>query len=358
MLLQTNSYIVPKEKRAEHSRLLRRFRAALCKLGCDNFEVFEQVSSNWSGNDSNGRYVQIMRFRDRAHQVEVQEAERNDPSAQGLIREFCELINFPYQQQQGLFAVGYYTNALAIVPGRTDLPTEDSIAAPAPAAEGSTAAPIGIVQDLAEQRVERSPDEAAHPAAPLEPLAAEQKDIFAAPIHPNQSEPARLDEIAAPVEEPEDYLESDPSPSAAATEPPMPADWKEPPTDDEGIITELPAAAETAAIEPSSFDTPAIVESARSSPKHAEELETEELETFGSQAIGDALDRALDGDATQFDPAPGQTERGEKNGLLDDDAALQALSDRQFDEPPPGHEFHKQDSGDFNGQNGKVGHKT
>ena len=33
MLLQTNSYIVPKDKRAEHARLLRRFRAALAKNG-------------------------------------------------------------------------------------------------------------------------------------------------------------------------------------------------------------------------------------------------------------------------------------------------------------------------------------
>ena len=104
MLLQTNSYIVPKEKRTEHARLLARFRHTLAKLGCDQFECYEQTGTNWSQGESSNRFVQIMRFRDRKHQQQVQAAERTDPTAQGLIKEFCELINFPYQQQQGLFA--------------------------------------------------------------------------------------------------------------------------------------------------------------------------------------------------------------------------------------------------------------
>jgi hypothetical protein len=111
MLLQTNSYIVPKDKRSEHSRLVARFKQVLARIGCDHFEAYEQVGSNWSG-DSTGRFVQIMRFRDRKHQQAVQAAERTDPGAQALIKEFCELINFPYQQQQGLFAVGFYTSLL------------------------------------------------------------------------------------------------------------------------------------------------------------------------------------------------------------------------------------------------------
>lgn len=118
MLLQTNSYIVPKEKRAEHARLIRRFRQTLLRLGCDHFEVYEQVGSNWSNSESTGRYVQILRFVDRKHQLAVQAAERNDPTAQGVIAEFCDLINFPYQQQQGLFAVGFYTSVLPIAPKR------------------------------------------------------------------------------------------------------------------------------------------------------------------------------------------------------------------------------------------------
>jgi hypothetical protein len=108
MLLQTNSYIVPAEKRVEHQRLLKRFRQVMIKLGCDSFDTFEQVGPNWAGNETTGRFVQIMRFRDHQHQRGVQAAERSDPTAQALIAEFCDLINLPYQQQQGLFAIGFY----------------------------------------------------------------------------------------------------------------------------------------------------------------------------------------------------------------------------------------------------------
>jgi hypothetical protein len=118
MLLQTNSYIVPKEKKTDHARIIRRFRQTLLRLGCDHFEVYEQVGSNWSNSESTGRYVQILRFVDRKHQLAVQAAERSDPTAQAVISEFCDLINFPYQQQQGLFAVGFYTSVLPIAPKR------------------------------------------------------------------------------------------------------------------------------------------------------------------------------------------------------------------------------------------------
>ncbi len=118
MLLQTNSYIVPKDKRAEHQRLIRRFRQTLKRLGCDHFEVYEQVGANWSNSEASGRYVQILRFVDRKHQLSVQTAERSDPTAQAVIADFCDLINFPYQQQQGLFAVGFYTSVLPVAPRR------------------------------------------------------------------------------------------------------------------------------------------------------------------------------------------------------------------------------------------------
>ena len=118
MLLQTNSYVVAKEKRSEHARLLARFRQTLARLGCDHFETYEQVGANWTAGETTGRFVQIMRFRDRKQQQQVQEAERTDPAAQALIKEFCDLINFPYQQQQGLFAVGFYSSVLAVAPTR------------------------------------------------------------------------------------------------------------------------------------------------------------------------------------------------------------------------------------------------
>src|SRR5439155_15876457 len=123
MLLQTNSYVVPKEKRAEHARMVRKFRQTLARIGCDQFDVFEQVGANWAGGETTGRFVQMMRFRDRKHQLAVQNAEKQDPAAQQLIAEFCELINFPYQQQQGLFAVGFYQSVLPVAPIRA-MPVE------------------------------------------------------------------------------------------------------------------------------------------------------------------------------------------------------------------------------------------
>jgi hypothetical protein len=133
MLLQTNSYVVPKDKRAEHARLLRKFRATLHRLGCDHFEVYEQVGANWAGGETTGRFVQLMRFRDRQHQQEIQLGEKNDPEAQRLIQEFCALINFPYQQQQGLFAVGFYNSAISVAgPGNTRSPQRPPAGAPPP----------------------------------------------------------------------------------------------------------------------------------------------------------------------------------------------------------------------------------
>ena len=154
MLLQTNSYFVPKDKRVEHARLLRRFRQVLGRIGCDHFEVYEQVGANWNVSETTGRFVQIMRFRDRKHQQQIQAAERSDPGAQALIAEFCSLINFPYQQQQGLFAVGFYNSALPVAPTRVPHADEHGdvitpAATTAAALEGAThaaptAAPAGV----------------------------------------------------------------------------------------------------------------------------------------------------------------------------------------------------------------------
>ena len=149
MLLQTNSYIVPKDKRAEHARLLRRFRAALAKLGCDSFEVYEQVGSNWNTAEPTGRYVQIMRFRDRRHQVAVQAAERTDPASQAIIAEFCQLINFPYQQQQGLFAVGFYNSVLPVATPRVQAPAGEAAGAAGTAEAPESHAPEQAVAGAA-----------------------------------------------------------------------------------------------------------------------------------------------------------------------------------------------------------------
>src|SRR5687768_7473270 len=157
MLLQTNSYVVPREKRAEHARLVRKFRQTLARLGCDQFDVFEQVGPNWGGGETTGRFVQMMRFRDRKHQVAVQTAEKQDPAAQALIQEFVELINFGYQQQQGLFAVGYYQSVLPVAPMRM-LPVEGDHSLP----EESPAEP-----EQQQQAHEASAGD------PVEPMAAD-----------------------------------------------------------------------------------------------------------------------------------------------------------------------------------------
>jgi hypothetical protein len=160
MLLQTNSYIVPQDKRAEHARLLRRFRQVLSRIGCDNFEVYEQVGSNWNTAEISGRVVQIMRFRDRRHQLAVQAAERNDPVAQAVIAEFCNLINFPYQQQQGLFAVGFYNAVLPASPARGHAEQDAQEAADlkqSAAAAAAGAAPLAASQDEAADSVAALP---------------------------------------------------------------------------------------------------------------------------------------------------------------------------------------------------------
>jgi len=165
MLLQTNSYIVPREKRAAHGHLMQRFRQTLMKIGCDHFEVYEQVGANWAGAETSGRFVQMMRFRDRKHCQAVQLAERNDAAAQALVREFMELINFPYQEQEGLFAHGYY--AAVIEPIKT---RPNALAYHAFDGKEDPFDPDAFAQDMASQPVER-------PADAKSDAPAEQNDV-------------------------------------------------------------------------------------------------------------------------------------------------------------------------------------
>ena len=186
MLLQTNSYIVPPDKRAEHARLLRRFRQVLARLGCDQFEVYEQVGSNWNAAELSGRVVQIMRFRDRRHQLAVQAAERNDPAAQAVIAEFCNLINFPYQQQQGLFAVGFYNAVLPVSAARgheaQDAHEAQVAAAGAAAAgvaeQGEPAAPAAEAP-AAERSQDEPLDERQFAADQVAPALHAEEPVFA-----------------------------------------------------------------------------------------------------------------------------------------------------------------------------------
>ena len=168
MLLQTNSYIVPKEKRAEHARLMARFRRCFDRLG-SHFEVYEQTGNDFTGSGG-GRFVQLMRFHDRRHQHEVSVREKEDAVAQQLIADFCQLVNLPYQQQQGLFAAGYYTSLVADKPASTPTPT--------PAAQ-STAPPAD--------------------AEPIEPPVATEEEVDAAVDELEESE--TLDSASAGSDE-------------------------------------------------------------------------------------------------------------------------------------------------------------
>jgi hypothetical protein len=204
MLLQTNSYIVPADKRAEHARLLRRFRQVLSRLGCDSFEVYEQVGSNWNTAELSGRVVQIMRFRDRRHQLAVQQAERSDPVAQQIIADFCQLINFPYQQQQGLFAVGFYNSVLPVAPSR---PQAGEAAAEAVAETQAEAAEVPPAEDVAA-------------AAAVEEMDAPQESIE--PVEEFSDEPVAAEEVVA--DETEEIAPEEPpevSADAAEAEPVM-----------------------------------------------------------------------------------------------------------------------------------------
>jgi hypothetical protein len=155
MLLQTNSYVVPKDKRQEHERLIRRIRQALLRIGCDCFEVYEQVGANWAAQKGGGRFIQIMRFRDRQHHHEIQAAEKNDPSVQQLINEFMELIDLPEQQAQGLFAMGHYSRISGTPPAELG---QTGQAPMRPTSEQPPGEPpsddVGLIRDLEEHHEE------------------------------------------------------------------------------------------------------------------------------------------------------------------------------------------------------------
>jgi len=112
MLLQTNTYLVPAERREEHARLVRRMADVLKRLGCEHFEVHEEINPDGTIAPAYSRFVQILRFRDRQHYQLVRSAEAADPAAQELVAEFCALIDLPAQQQQGTFSVSFLNAVL------------------------------------------------------------------------------------------------------------------------------------------------------------------------------------------------------------------------------------------------------
>lgn len=108
MLLQTNAYVVTQDKRDQHTRLVRKLQDAMRRIG-GSLEVYEQVGPNFSlSQEATGRFVQVMRFKDKRHLQQIQNAERADTTCQALIAELCELIDLPRQQEVGTFIAGQY----------------------------------------------------------------------------------------------------------------------------------------------------------------------------------------------------------------------------------------------------------
>lgn len=169
MLLQTNSYIVAHNQRAEHVRLMRQFRVCFRRLGAD-FEVFEEAGHDAHGNaHGSARFVQLMRFRDRGHYKQVTEAEKVDPAAQKLIAAFCNLVDLPHQADTKLFRHSLLTDCLPCndtseiegsLAGSTnghDHPKSEADSADKRVSPGATAVEAQDCEDLAEPPRE-SPD--------------------------------------------------------------------------------------------------------------------------------------------------------------------------------------------------------
>jgi hypothetical protein len=238
MLLQTNSYVVPRDRRMEHARILRRFRQILQRLGCDHFEVYEQVGPNWGSGETSGRFVQIMRFRDRKHQLAVQSAERADPGAQAILKEFCELINLPYQQQQGLFAVGYYTGFLRMTPSeqQAGVLTEEHAQAEGAASGEESAVAEGSSQteESAEAeeiaRAEGAIEESVDEARAEEPSQLEENQAEESPVTSSHefSIPESTSDLSEPTETADSSEGASPAPELEIHEP-MVSDDEAPP---------------------------------------------------------------------------------------------------------------------------------
>jgi hypothetical protein len=169
MLLQTNSYFVPKDKQAEHARLMRRFKQTLKRLGCDDFEVHEQLGEHWSAEGATDRFIQIMRFRDRMHHQIVQTAERSDQTAQELIREFCEMVDFQAQVEQGAFVVEFYGSLIPAPTARASGEAAQEMTEPVEADLSTSASGNGEADDDDEE------DETS-PSAPPDRVVLEEPE--------------------------------------------------------------------------------------------------------------------------------------------------------------------------------------
>ncbi len=115
MLLQTNSYLVPRDRLRAHDLLMSRFRQCFERMGLpsSDFDVFRQAGEGFTSDRTTPgvRCVQMMRFRDRDHFNTVRQTEEGDAEAKRLVDELCRLVDLPAQQRTGHFGGAFYTAA-------------------------------------------------------------------------------------------------------------------------------------------------------------------------------------------------------------------------------------------------------
>lgn len=111
MIVLTHAYLVAPDRLDDHGRLFRRLREAAARLG-EELELLQELSPDLAPPDSTSlkpvRFVQIARFKDRAHLQQLQAAERGDATLQALLSELIALLDLPSQRQRGTYVSGYY----------------------------------------------------------------------------------------------------------------------------------------------------------------------------------------------------------------------------------------------------------
>lgn len=84
MYIVTYRYIVPTNMRKRYLALMRKTTKLYTKHGCLGYEVYEDAHHN-------GNWLEINRFRNKAHYQKVRAAVDADPQIEPLWQEFCAI---------------------------------------------------------------------------------------------------------------------------------------------------------------------------------------------------------------------------------------------------------------------------
>ncbi|MEM7808642.1 MAG: hypothetical protein AAF561_11060 [Planctomycetota bacterium] len=129
MLLQTNSYLVPRHRLREHDDLMRQFVACFRRLGVADgaFEVFQSLDHEYRQHDNqpHQRITQILRFRDHDQQQAVHRAEASDPEAAELVEKLRRLVDLDEQAARKQFTSNYYGQIILTGSPQASAPAND-----------------------------------------------------------------------------------------------------------------------------------------------------------------------------------------------------------------------------------------